>query len=926
VEEYVPSGELITQHIFLAAHPDPQVSNRFATTLRENGHQVRTTEGGHAALSEIHADPPAVILLPARLTDMSGFEVCKRLRRHDRTRDIPLFIITSKTDEEEEALRSGASDVIPTHLGTREFLRRVEAHLVPGLLQATIRGDGSQRSISLPPEALIKDGWINLALQAGRMYAFEWHATNDAVRRTHGSAAILGIDPSGGLDTATSFLQMIHPADRERFRQVLALLGPAFDVYDTEFRLRRPDGRLIHLRESGRGFFDSDGKLTRVIGITADVTEEVATRNDLQQTRGELLKLVENLPIAVLLTNAQGRIEYINDRFTRNFGYSLEDIVDMGGGREAEPDRPYRREAIENWSNFIAAATGNELDTAPHEHRITGRDGREHLVEVFGAVLGNRKLVLLDDITERKESEAALRESEERFRMMADTAPVMLWVAGKDKRCTFVNAGWQAFTGRAMQQESRDRWSDGVHPDDVDRCLATYAAAFDRREEFQIEYRMRRADGEYGWLLDKGRPRYAADGTFEGYIGSCTDITELKRSQEQILAVQKLESLGVLAGGVAHDFSNFLGCILADADITLSELDTDSPARGGLERIEAVAVRASQIVRQIISYTGEEQQGFETVDISRLVREMLQLLQVCIPKNVSLNIDLPDSLPLPHANAAQLRQVIMNLVLNAGEAIRDEDGEITVSGRLGCPGPNGSPRSGAEPPERESVCLKISDTGAGMTPEVQRRIFDPFFSTKFAGRGLGLAAVQSIVRNHGGSIEVNSSPGGGTSFEVVLPARVPAGGASSEKASVHRGSILIVEDEETLRVSVARMLQKRGFSVLEAANGSVAVDLIHDENQDIAVVLLDLTLPGRSSNDVFNELQRTRPSAKVILTSAYGRESLAWPLRALKRNSFLRKPYRLSELVKVVSHSLPVKTSPSPKTRGRRCFQLGGAK
>lgn len=616
---------------------------------------------------------------------------------------------------------------------------------------------------------------------------------------------------------------------------------------------------------------------------------------------------------------------FTNDRFARQVGYRLEKIADLcAWWEQAFPDERYRREVIAKWTNSVAAATRSADGLVLREHRKTRKDGREHLVEVSGPVLGNRTVVLLDDISERKQWEAAMRESEERFRAMLDTAPVMVWVAGPDKRCTFVNKGWLAFTGRTMEQELGDGWCEWLHSQDQERCLAIYRAAFEKREEFQMEYRLLRADGEYRWVLDKGRPKYGADGTFEGYIGSCTDITDLKPSQEQMLAVQKLESLGVLAGGVAHDFNNFLGCILADADVTLSGLEGNSPARDGLERIEAVAVRASQIVRQIISYTGEEQQHPEPVDLSSLVREMLQLLRVCIPKNITLSIRVPESLPLSLGNAAQLRQVIMNLVLNAGEAIGDGDGEIIITGKLGHP-VIGSPNDG-ELCESECVCLEVLDTGVGMTPDVQSRIFDPFFSTKFAGRGLGLAAVQSIIRNHGGSIQVTSAPGGGTTFRVFLPQRVAASEAPAENVSRPGGSILIVEDQETLRVSVARMLEKKGFPVLEAANGSVAVELIQDPNQDIAVVLLDLTLPGRSSQEVFSELQRTRPEAKVILTSAYGRESVGGSLRALKGNSFLRKPYRLSDVVKAVSHSLPAEAPSFSETGVRRCCQFGGAK
>jgi PAS domain S-box-containing protein len=495
---------------------------------------------------------------------------------------------------------------------------------------------------------------------------------------------------------------------------------------------------------------------------------------------------------------------------------------------------------------------------------------------------------------------------------MADTAPVLLWVSGPDKLCTFFNKNWLTFRGRTMEQEMGTGWVEGVHADDLERCLSVFNKAFDARERFQMEYRLLRADGEYRWILDTGAPRFSADGSFAGYIGSCIEITDFKHNQEQMLAAQKLESLGVLAGGVAHDFHNFLGCILADAVVTMSELEIDSPARDGLERIEAVAVQAAQIVRQIMDYSGQEPQDLGPVDLSQLIREMVQILRACVPKAARVNVNLPASLPLPRANATQFRQVVMNLILNAGEAIGTHGGSITITGKQGI----STAAAGGH-----FVCLEVADTGCGMSEAVRKCIFDPSFSTKGTGRGMGLTAVQNIVHSHGGTVEVTSALGRGTRFRILLPCggKLAAGNTSAEQnlemPAPRRGSILIVEDEETLRISVATMLRKQGFAVLEAGDGDRAVDLIHDQDENIAVVLLDLTLPGRSSPEVFAELQRRRPEAKVILTSAYGRESVAGPLKAMERQSFIRKPYHFSDLVTVVRQALPHEDIPVPTGR-----------
>jgi two-component system cell cycle sensor histidine kinase/response regulator CckA len=506
------------------------------------------------------------------------------------------------------------------------------------------------------------------------------------------------------------------------------------------------------------------------------------------------------------------------------------------------------------------------------------------------------------DITERKQAAAALRESEERFRNMADTAPVMIWVSGPDKLCTFFNKGWLDFTGRAMEEELGNGWAASVHADDLDRCLAIYTSSFDARRNFQMEYRLRRSDGEYRWLLDNGVPRFAPGGSFAGYIGSCIDITDLKRTQEEALARQKLESLGVLAGGIAHDFNNLLGGILAEAELVESDLAAGLPAGEEIARIKAVAVRGAEIVRELMIYTGQDQASLaEPVDLSRLVEEMLELLKVLISKQVVLQLNLDKNLPAVWGNASQIRQLLMNLVINASEAIGEQAGVIHVAtSRM-----TGSQGSG------QYAGLEVSDTGSGLTEEAKAKIFDPFFTTKFPGRGLGLAVVQGIVRDHGGTIDVASAPGAGATFQVLLPctsqkAVEPSASNSPgvDQVNNRAETVLVVEDEELLRVAVSKALRKRGFRVIEASDGSAGMDLIQKHREDIDVILLDVTLPGRSSRDILDEVRRTRPDLKVILTSAYDKNTVDVSFPGLPITHFIRKPFQLSDLTCVLQDVL----------------------
>ncbi len=511
---------------------------------------------------------------------------------------------------------------------------------------------------------------------------------------------------------------------------------------------------------------------------------------------------------------------------------------------------------------------------------------------------------LQEELAERVRTEQAQRESEERFRNMADTAPVMIWVTGPDMVVSFFNKTWLTFTGHTLQEDLQQAWSESVHPEDLRRCLDCYGAALKNRRDFRIDYRLRRADGEYRWVLCSGVPRFAPGGVFAGFIGSDIDITDVRRAQAQAFERQKLESLGVLSNGIAHDFNNMLGSILAETELQLAEAPASSPVREGVEKIKAVAVRAAEIVRELMAYAGQESPVFEPVDLSSLVSEMLELLKISISKSAVLKVDLPANLPTVRANAAQIRQVFMNLITNASEALEQKEGVISVSLATVKSGAGPSDEEAPGLPEGEYVRLVVADSGCGMTPEIQAKIFDPFFTTKFAGRGLGLGAVQGIVRSHGGTIRVSSAPGQGSRFDILLPyAQNVESGADNEVRSSdvdlksEGGTVLVVEDEETLCQAVAKLLRKKGFSVLEAGDGLTALSLFRANQRAIDLVLLDLTLPGISGRDVLSELRRIQPDVKVILTSAYSQQVATSSLGGQQPKLFLRKPYRFGELI-----------------------------
>jgi two-component system cell cycle sensor histidine kinase/response regulator CckA len=554
------------------------------------------------------------------------------------------------------------------------------------------------------------------------------------------------------------------------------------------------------------------------------------------------------------------------------------------------------------------------------EFRVRWPDESVHWVCCKGAVYFDdsgqpvRAAGVNFDITERKRAESALRESEERFRRVFEEGPLGLALVGKDYHFLKVNGALCQIVGYSEAELLQMSFPDITHPDDLGANVELAEKLFKREIPFyQLQKRYVRKDGEIIWIkLTASVIRDQREEALYG-LGMIEDMTEIKRTQEEALARQKLESLGVLAGGIAHDFNNLLGGILAEAELVEADLPPYSSPVEEIQRIKQSALRGSEIVRELMIYAGQNQTAFvEAVDVSRLTEEMLELLKVSISKHAVLRTVLRDNLPAVRGNAAQIRQVVMNLVINASEAIGERQGVISVTTAQVSGSENLAFNGATTLPQGDYVRLQVSDTGCGMTEAVKAKIFDPFFSTKFAGRGLGLGVVQGIVRGHGGTIDLMSSPGEGATFQVFLPCTpqrvakvhraISSSGVGQSKART--GTILVVEDEETLRLAISKALRKSGFSVMEASDGCGAMDLLRAQKDEIDVVLLDVTLPGIASREVFEETQRMRPDLRVIVTSAYSKETVDAFFAGLAIEHFIRKPFQLGDIVRLLGDVL----------------------
>ncbi len=434
----------------------------------------------------------------------------------------------------------------------------------------------------------------------------------------------------------------------------------------------------------------------------------------------------------------------------------------------------------------------------------------------------------------------------------------------------------------------------------MDECLASKSGQ-------AIEYQITRSNGDSRILSCTSEVSLDEDGNPARLFGACQDITDPRRAQQEDFARKKLESVGILAGGIAHDFNNLLGGVLAQAELAIEESGNGMYPVQALTAIRNVALRGSEIVRQLMIYAGKETETPGLVDVSQVVVDSFELFQLSVSKRVMLVTDLGSKLPPVWASPAQIRQIVMNLVTNASNAIGDVDGVIRLNTRLVTPGCAEAIAKGLA--NGEYVKLEVSDTGCGMSEEMRTKVFDPFFSTRGAGQGLGLAVVHGIVQSLGGAIYISSQISHGTTFQIWLPcgkaqaessaARVPMVGDAARPEP----TVLVVEDEDPLRHAVLRMLPRVGFAAIGAHDGATAIELLRANQGKIGVLLLDMTIPGASSREVATEAARTQPNIRVILSSAYSEEAITSSMKSSKVYGFIRKPYLLGDLVQMLRNA-----------------------
>ena len=714
---------------------------------------------------------------------------------------------------------------------------------------------------------------------------------------------VLGYTPQQWAEKFHSIGELLHPDDVSP-ASALVENGELRPMIEIMQRIRHADGDYRWLETRGQSFTTPEGERHMVM-TTRDVTEERRAHEAQRESEQRFQRLAQAVPVGIFRIDHRGRHVYLNERWSELTGIPIESALGTIGNRPLHPEDAGRILELSR----KALAEGGPLIL---EQRIVRPDGEVRWVlnqalpefhpdGSFAGWVGT-----LTDLSDKKASEQALAASEERLRLALEGADMCTWEwDGASGQVRWSPNAARIFGLRDV--ESMPATTESVmrliHPDDVQAARDLAVDRTEKGENFELEFRLApRADGETRWVLMRGHGIAAHPGRAVGVVAEVTLrrrlAAERAELEERLRESQRLESLGLLAGGVAHDFNNLLVGILGNAELALQRPVVDPGLRECLDEIQRAGDRAAGLVRQILAFAGRERIARESVDLRALVDDTLALLRGSIPARAKVDWIAPVAPACVEGDATQLRQVLMNLLTNACEALPPAGGNVAVrvtSGEMG----DGD----------TWVTLEVKDSGCGVEGGSLAKIFDPFFTTKGAGRGLGLAVAHGIVRAHRGSVLVDSAPGRGTRMRVLLPGTPRAPSAGVERRPRHvpepeagRATVLVVDDERGVREVARRALERAGYSVLLAEGGRDALEAVR--THDVSAVLLDLTLAGESGEAVFAALREIVPATPVLAISGYAADHALRRLESQGIAGFVQKPFTASGLAASVAAAI----------------------
>jgi len=649
-----------------------------------------------------------------------------------------------------------------------------------------------------------------------------------------------------------------------------------------------------------------------VVCVVRDITERKRAEEKLRISFKQVSDLQTALDehAVVMITDQQGIITYVNDKFCAISKYAREELLGRNPRIVNSGHHPkgfFRK----LWTTIASGGVLHE------EINNRAKDGSFYWVNATIVPFLNEQgkpyqyVAIQADITERKQAEEALRESGERFRQLAENITEMFWITDVGSgKILYLSPAYETIWGRSCQSlyDSPDSWNDATYVEDRERVKAAFETTV-QHNAFDETYRIVRPDGTMRWIHDRGFPIRNAEGQVYRLVGIAEDITAHRKLEEQFRQAQKMEAIGTLAGGIAHDFNNILAAVTGYAELCKMKVGENSPLRDYLDNIAQAGMRATSLVRQILTFSRQQEQQRRPLQLCEIVDETLKLLRASIPATIEFKITMAPTVPLVLADPTQIHQIIMNLGTNAWHAMKDKTGRLEVKVEN-----FEVDRHFAELRPRlrpgSYVQISVADTGCGMDEATLSRIFEPFFTTKPQGEGtgLGLSVVHGIMESHDGVITVYSKPGEGTVFHLYFPVYQGAAASVSTPLTAipHGGGkrILYVDDEAPLAKLGQKTLEQLGYEVEMSTNVAEALEWVRKEPRRFDLVITDQTMPGMTGMDFATQLLKIRPDLPIILTTGYSPYLTHERVRAAGIRDLLLKPQTVHSLGVAVHHAL----------------------